>query len=65
MTRDTALAASNLLRDIELCDDVMDEIQNVKVTLEIDNCQICSIIDAAKQKIINYKHDLEHELDSL
>ena len=65
MTRELALKAANLLATIEFCDDAIAEVENVKVTLEIDDITICAAIDEAKQKIINYKHELEHELDSL
>ena len=65
MTRELALQASNLLSTIEFCDDVIDEVENVKVKLEIDDIQICSIINTAKQKIINYKRELENELEAL
>ena len=65
MTRDTALAAANLLEDIELCDEVIEEIQNVKITLEIDNSYIINVIENAKQEINNYKNNLEHQLEAL
>ena len=65
MTRDTALAASNLLTDIELCDEVIAEIQNVKVSLEIDDSYIVDVIENAKQQINNYKNNLEHQLEKL
>ena len=65
MTRDIALAASNLLTDIELCDEVIDEIQNVKIRLEIDDSYIVDVIENAKQQINNYKNNLEHQLEKL
>lgn len=65
MTRELALQAANLLTTIEFCDDVIDEIQNVKVKLEIDDNNICDIIDTAKQNVMNYKHELEHQLEAL
>lgn len=65
MTREIALEAANLLTTIEFCDDVIAEVENVKVKLEIDDNNICDIIDTAKQKIINYKYELENKLEAL
>ena len=65
MTRDTALAASNLLADIELCDDVVDRIQQIKVDLELDNSDIVDVLENAKQGINNYKNILEIKLEEL
>lgn len=65
MTRELALEVTNLLTTIEFCDDVIEEIQNVKVKLEIDNADICNIIDTAAQKITNYKYELENKLEAL
>ena len=65
MTREHALEAANLLTTIEFCDDVIEEVQNVKVKLEIDNADICDIIDTAAQKIMNYKYELENKLEAL
>lgn len=65
MTRDIALAASNLLVDIELCDDVVDRIQQIKVDLELDNSDIFDILENAKQGINNYKNILEIKLEEL
>jgi len=65
MTRELALKASNLLTTIEFCDDVIEEVQNVKVKLEIDDNNICDIIDTAAQKIMNYKYELENKLEAL
>lgn len=65
MTRDTALAASNLLEDIELCDDVVDRIQQINVDLELDNSDIIDVLENAKQGINNYKNILELKLEEL
>ena len=65
MTRDIALAASNLLEDIELCDDVVDRIQQIKVDLELDNSDIVDVLENAKQGINNYKNILEIKLEEL
>ena len=65
MTRELALEVANLLTTIEFCDDVIEEIQNVKVKLEIDNVDICNIIDTAAQNIMNYKYELENKLEAL
>lgn len=65
MTRDLALQVANLLTTIEFCDDVIEEVENVKVKLEIDNADIYNIIDTAKQGLIDYKNKLENELESL
>ena len=65
MTRDTALAASNLLVDIELCDDVVDKIQQIKIDLELDNSDIVNVLENAKQGINNYKNILELKLEEL
>ena len=65
MTRDIALAASNLLEDIELCDDVVDRIQQIKIDLELDNSDIVDVLENAKQGINNYKNILEIKLEEL
>lgn len=65
MTKELALQATNLLTTIEFCDDVIAEVENVKVKLEIDNSYICNVIENAKQEIINYKNNLEHQLEAL
>ena len=65
MTRELALEVANLLTTIEFCDDVIEEIQNLKVKLEIDNVDICNIIDTAAQNIMNYKYELENKLEAL
>lgn len=65
MTRELALKVANLLTTIEFCDNVIEEIQNVKVKLEIDDSYICNVIENAKQEINNYKNNLEHQLEAL
>lgn len=65
MTREIALEAANLLTTIEFCDDVIEEVDNVKVRLEIDDKNLCAILQTAKQDIINYKTKLENELEKL
>ena len=65
MTRELALEAASLLTTIEFCDDVIEEVTNVKVKLEIDDNNICDIIDTAAQKIMNYKYELENKLEML
>lgn len=65
MTRDIALAASNLLVEIELCDDVVNSIQQIEVDLEIDNSDIINVLENAKQGINNYKNILELKLEEL
>lgn len=65
MTKELALEAANLLTTIEFCDDVAEEVENVKVKLEIYDGHLCSILQTTKQAIIAYKNKLEHELEAL
>ena len=65
MTRDIALAASNLLVDIELCDDVIDRMQQIKVDLEINNPKLIEALEQSKRNVGAYKHILENQLEAL
>ena len=65
MTEALKQAASNLLVDIELCDDVIDRIQQIKIDLELDNSDIVNVLENAKQGINNYKNILEIKLEEL
>lgn len=65
MTRELALKAANLLTAIEFCDDVIAEVQNVKVKLEITDSKICDILQLTEGAIVSYKNKLEHKLEAL
>ena len=65
MKKDIALAASNILFNIELCDDVLEQLGNIAIDLELTNNDLINILEAAKQSVNNYKNVLELKLEEL